>query len=335
MARLRLFANLRELAGASQVEIEGHTVGAVLDEAADRYGAEFRRRLSYARVWLNGQPATAEDPVGDLDELALIPPVSGGVNQATLTVNGIQVALITAALAVANAFAEPAWLVAALVGTAGLWVWDITGDDEPWRPFRLPILLAVLGGGLATYGFEVAELVPAARGIGLGVAAGLAVAIALVAGVFSPRHRNLVSLVSTATVGLAAALAVGSLILVRIQTVQGQDLIWAFLLMVIVGKATAGLLSRAKTPSLDPLTGAVAATVLTAVVVSFIWDFNLFGLFLVGIVVAIGLVSGISMGSLLRVGEIYLTDAVEGSLVALDGPVLAALVYAPLITLLL
>ena len=68
---------------------------------------------------------------------------------------------------------------------------------------------------------------------------------------------------------------------------------------------------------------------------SFIWDFNLFGLFLVGIVVAIGLVSGISMGSLLRVGEIYLTDAVEGSLVALDGPVLAALVYAPLITLLL
>ena len=335
MARLRLFANLRELAGASQVEIEGDTVGAILDEAADRYGVEFRRRLSYARVWLNGQPATAEDPVGDLDELALIPPVSGGATRATLTVGGIQVALITAALAVANAFAEPAWLVAALVGAGGLWVWDITGDDEPWRPFRLPILLAVLGGGLATYGFEVAELVPAARGIGLGVAAGLAVAIVLVAGVFSPRHRNLVSLVSTAMVGLAAALAVGSLILVRIQTVQGQDLIWAFLLMVVAGKATAGLLSRAKTPSLDPLTGAVLATVLTAVAVSFVWDFNLFGLFLVGIVVAIGLVSGISMGSLLRVGEIYLTDAVEGSLVALDGPVLAALVYAPLITLLL
>lgn len=335
MARLRLFANLRELAGASQVEIEGDTVGAVLDEAADRYGEEFRRRLGYARVWLNGQPATAGDPVGDLDEVALIPPVSGGANRATLTVGGIQVALITAALAAANAFAEPAWLVAALVGAAGLWVWDIAGDDEPWRPFRLPILLAVLGGGLATYGFEVADLLPAGRGIGLGVAAGLAVVIALVAGVFSPRHRNLVSLVSTATVGLAAALAVGSLILVRIETVQGQDLIWAFLLMVVVGKATAGLLSRAKTPSLDPLTGAVLATVLTAVVVSFIWGFNLFGLFLVGIVVAVGLVSGISMGSLLRVGEVYLTDAVEGSLVALDGPVLAALVYAPLITLLL
>jgi len=193
----------------------------------------------------------------------------------------------------------------------------------------------VLAGSLATYGFEVADLVPAGRGIGLGVAAGLAVVITLVSAVFSPRHRSLVSLVSTAVVALAATLAVGSLILVRIQTVQGQDLIWVFLAMVIVGKAAAGLLAAAKTPSLDPLTGAVVATVLTAAAASFVWDLNLFALFLIGVFVAIGLVAGISMGSLLRVGEVYLTDAVEGSLVALDGPVLAALVYAPFITLLL
>lgn len=335
MARLRLFANLRELAGASEVEISGDTVGAVLEEAAGRYGTEFQRSLGHARVWLNGEPATAQDPVASLDEVALIPPVSGGANRATLTVGGIQVAAIAAALVVANAVAEPAWFVAVLVGIGGLWAWDITGDDEPWRPFRLPILLAVLAGGLATYGFEVAELVPAGRGIGLGVAAGLAVMIPLVAGVASPHNRNLVSLVSTVTVGLAATLAVGSLILVRIQTVQGQDLIWVFMVMVIIGKATAGLLARAKTPSLDPLTGAVLATVLAAVAASFVWDLNFISLFLVGIAVAIGLVAGISMGSLLRVGEVYLTDAVEGSLVALDGPVLAALVYAPLITLLL
>lgn len=336
MARVRLFANLRELAGASEVDIQGDTVGAVLDSAADRYGPEFKRTLGHTRVWLNGEPAERQDLVDSLDEVALIPPVSGGVSQATVTVSGIQVALITAALLVANAFEEPAWFVAALVGAGGLWVWDITGDDdEPWRPYRLPILLAVLAGGLATYGFEVADLIPAGRGIGLGVAAGLAVVIALVAAVFSPRHRHLVALVSTTTVALAATLAVGSLILVRIQSEQGQELIWVFLIMVIVGKAAAGLLARAKTPSLDPLTGAVLATVLTAVAVSFIWDLNLFALFLVGILVAIGLVAGISMGSLLRVGEVYLTDSVEGSLVALDGPVLAALVYAPFITLLL
>jgi len=335
MARLRLFANLRELAGSSEVEIQGDTVGAILDQAADRYGQEFKRSLGHARVWLNGEPAEAQDPVGLLDEVALIPPVSGGAAAATLTVSGIQVALITGALLVANAFTEPAWFVAVLVGVGGLWAWDITSDDEPWRPYRLPVLLAVLAGGLATYGFEVAELVPAGRGIGLGVAAGLAVMITLVSGVASPRHRNLISLVSTTMVALAAALSVGSLVLVRIQTVQGQDLIWVFLAIVIVGKGAAALLARSKMPSLDPLTGAVLATVLTAAVVSFIWDLSLVALFLVGIFVAVGLVAGISMGSLIRVGEIFLTGAVEGSLVALDGPVLAALVFAPFITLLL
>ncbi len=286
------------------------------------------------RVWLNGEPADPQDPVGPLDEVALIPPVSGGA-AATLTVAGIQVTVATLALLIANAFAEPAWFVAVLVGVAALWVWDISGDDDPWRPYRVPVLLAVLAGGLATYGFEVAELSPAGSGIGLGVAAGLAVMITLISGVFSVRHRSLVSLVSTATVALAAALSVGSLVLVRIQTVIGQDLIWVFLAMVIIGKATAGLLARARRPSLDPLTGAVLATVVTAVAASFVWDLNFVGMFLVGMFVAVGLVAGISMGSLIRVGEVYLTDAVEGSFVALDGPVLAALMYPPFVTLLL
>ena len=334
MARLRLFANLRELAGSSVVEIQADTVGAALDQAVERYGPEFGRSLGPARIWLNGEPAGTDDPVGDGDEIALIPPVSGGA-AATLTVSGIQVGLATLALLVANAFAEPAWFVAVLVGVGALWAWDITGDDEAGRPYRVPVMLSVLAGGLATYGFEVAELVPAGRGIGLGVAVGLAIMITLIAGVASPRHRSLASLVSTSTVALASTLAVGSLVLVRIQTVLGQDLIWVFLSMVIVGKAVAGLLARARTPSMDPLTGAVLATVLTASAASFVWDLSFVSLFLVGVFVAVGLVSGISMGSLIRVGEVYLTDAVDGSLVALDGPVLAALVYGPFVTLLL
>lgn len=335
MAHLRLFANLRELAGASAVEVPGGTVGEVLDVAAARYGPEFERSLGHAKVWLNGDPAEAPDPVGPGDELALIPPVSGGAASATLTVSGLQVAVVTAGLLVANAVTEPAWFIAALVGVGAIWAWDITGDDEPWRPFRTPVLLSVLAGGLITYGFEVAELVPAGRGIGLGVATGVAVIIVLVSAVFSPRHRSVISLVATTMVALAAALSVGSLVLIRIQTVQGQDLIWVFLVMVIVGKAAAGLLARTKMPSVDPLTGAVLATVLAAVAASFVWDLNLFALFLVGILVAIGLVAGISMGSVIRVGEVFLTDAVEGSLVALDGPALAAMIYAPFITLLL
>lgn len=334
MARVRLFANLRELAGSSIVEIDGDTVGAVLDGAVDQFGPEFKRSLGHARVWVNGEPADRTDRVDQTDELALIPPVSGGVT-ATLTINGLQIAAITVALLVANAVTEPAWFVAALVGVGALWAWDITGEDEPWRPSRGPVLLAVLAGAVTTYGFETIDFVPPGRGIGLGVAAGLAVVISLVAGVFSPRHRSLVSLVTTTVVALTGALAVGSLVLVRIQTEQGQDLIWVFIAMVMVGKVAAGLLARAKTPSIDPLTGAVIATVLTAIGVSFIWDLPAISLFLVGIFVAIGLVAGISMGSIMRVGEVFLTDAVEGSLVALDGPVLAALVYGPLITLLI
>ena len=97
MARLRLFANLRELAGSSVVEIQADTVGAALDQAVERYGQEFKRSLGHARVWLNGEPAETGDPVGDIDEIALIPPVSGGVT-ATLTVSGIQVGLATVAL---------------------------------------------------------------------------------------------------------------------------------------------------------------------------------------------------------------------------------------------
>lgn len=334
MARIRLFAGLRELAGSAVIEIQADTVGAALEEAVERYGHEFKRSLGHARVWLNGEPADAGDRIGEIDEIALLPPVSGGV-ATTVTVAGIQVGLATIALIVANAFAEPAWFVAVLVGVGALWAWDITGDDDVWRPYRVPVMLSVLIGGLATYGFEVAELVPAGRGIGLGVAAGLAVIVTLIAGVASPRRRSLASLVSTATVALAATLSIGSLVLVRIQTVLGQDLIWVFLVMVIAGKGVAGLLARAKTPSLDPLTGAVLATVLAAAAASFVWDLSFVSMFLVGVLVAVGLVSGISMGSLIRVGEVYLTDAVEGSFVALDGPVLAALVYAPFITLLL
>jgi len=34
--------------------------------------------LSTARVWVNGEPADATTTVGDTDEVAVLPPVSGG-----------------------------------------------------------------------------------------------------------------------------------------------------------------------------------------------------------------------------------------------------------------
>ena len=78
MATLRLFAAAREAAGTGRTTIEGATVGAVLDEATDRFGAGFAAVLGTCRVWVNGEPATRGQAVGTADEVAVLPPVSGG-----------------------------------------------------------------------------------------------------------------------------------------------------------------------------------------------------------------------------------------------------------------
>lgn len=78
MATLRLFAAAREAAGVGSVEVAGSSVGAVLDEASRRWGDPFVAVLGRSKVWLNGEPADRTDPVGDTDEIAVLPPVSGG-----------------------------------------------------------------------------------------------------------------------------------------------------------------------------------------------------------------------------------------------------------------
>lgn len=78
MARLRLFASAREAAGTGRDDVPGATVGEVLAEAARRYGPAFAAVLAGSRVWRNGEPAANDEPVGDDDEVAVLPPVSGG-----------------------------------------------------------------------------------------------------------------------------------------------------------------------------------------------------------------------------------------------------------------
>ena len=78
MATLRLFAAAREAAGTGRDQVEGATVGEVLAEARRRYGAGFAAVLDRSRVWRNGEPAAGGEPVGPDDEVAVLPPVSGG-----------------------------------------------------------------------------------------------------------------------------------------------------------------------------------------------------------------------------------------------------------------
>ena len=78
MPTLRLFAAAREAAGTGTDTVEGATVGEVLDRAAERYGESFTTVLATARVWCNGEPADRDQATSVDDEVAVLPPVSGG-----------------------------------------------------------------------------------------------------------------------------------------------------------------------------------------------------------------------------------------------------------------
>jgi sulfur-carrier protein len=78
VAVLRLFAQARQAAGTARDEVAGSTVDEVLAEARARYGPAFADVLGTCRVWVNGEPAAGADPVGAADEVAVLPPVSGG-----------------------------------------------------------------------------------------------------------------------------------------------------------------------------------------------------------------------------------------------------------------
>lgn len=78
VAVLRMFAGAREAAGTGRERMAGGTVGAVLTGARRRYGDDFASVLALSRVWVNGEPAGEEVEVGEDDEVAILPPVSGG-----------------------------------------------------------------------------------------------------------------------------------------------------------------------------------------------------------------------------------------------------------------
>ncbi|HUF97209.1 MAG TPA: MoaD/ThiS family protein [Ilumatobacter sp.] len=78
MATVRLFAAARDAAGTGRDDLPGDTVGAVLDAAVVRYGDKFAAVLGTCRIWVNGNSADPLDSIRSTDELAVLPPVSGG-----------------------------------------------------------------------------------------------------------------------------------------------------------------------------------------------------------------------------------------------------------------
>lgn len=89
MAVLRLFAQAREAVGAARVEIPAEltTVQEALDWAVRRWAPAFAPVLASARVWRNGEAVdlgSGPVPLGPDDEVAVLPPVSGGSDELAL-----------------------------------------------------------------------------------------------------------------------------------------------------------------------------------------------------------------------------------------------------------
>ena len=51
----------------------------VLSSAVARFGAPFEAVLGSCKVWVNGEEVPRGTAVGDNDEVAVLPPVSGGM----------------------------------------------------------------------------------------------------------------------------------------------------------------------------------------------------------------------------------------------------------------
>jgi MoaD family protein len=77
--RVRVFAALRELAGGGEVsDARGPTVGDLADELGARFGERFAQIAAVSSFVVNGERATRSTPIADGDEVAILPPVSGG-----------------------------------------------------------------------------------------------------------------------------------------------------------------------------------------------------------------------------------------------------------------
>ena len=323
MARVRLFANLREIAGSSQVDIEGDTVGAVVDALGERFGPEFRRHMQTARLWKNGHEGSSEDPVRDDDELAVIPPVSGGAAAGTAVggMDGLLLAGMMLALIVTNTL-DIAIVVAVWVGVVAFWVVDLVNasSDTDFRLHTQPILASVL----------VSMAIANTLGL-LGLGVGVAVSMVLVMGwaVVRPSARDLTSIGASALGAAIASLAVASLLLARSVADGGDRQVAGLLIVIAVGALVGRWTEVSRSRLFDPYLVGPVLMVVVAVAVAYLSGFDLLAWFFIGLLLAFATIAGRGIGLAFRTGAIRLTSRPGGLLAALDGPMLAVAVFMP------
>ncbi len=331
MAKLRLFANLREIAGASRLDVPGSTVSEVVEAAAEKFGSEFRAGLATARVWLNGEEAEMGAQVGDEDEVVLLPPVSGGSQPTAIAPADLVgfAPLVILILAVVAALQGQAFWAAALVAIAGAWIADLASVLRHRGKLFAPLaaIATAASGALAAH---------VLGGVGYGLTIGLAVAICLGWAVAFRAYRQVETFAPTLLVGLIGGLATASLLLTNSSFTPSDRAVDIFLVSVGAAIALGALVARLPPmPFLDPFSTTAIVAVIAAVLAAALWDADAVGYLLVGLGIAIALVAGNGLSSMLRMGRISLTDRAPGALASLDGVFLAAALYYPLITVIL
>jgi molybdopterin converting factor small subunit len=321
MARLRLFANLREAAGTGQTEIGGRTVAEVLDAARAEFGEDFARSLTIAKVWVNGEPAQPEDTVTETDEIALIPPVSGGA-LAARAVDGSGALLVIALLAalVISNFVDRTTFVFVLVGTALAWLWDTTDVLKLRRLTVNPIPLMV--GATATAN-------GAYRWGTTGFAGGIAVAImlTLVWSVLDKQQRTTRAVGVAMSLALLSSLATGGLTLLHLFSVPTVNA--ALAVAAAAGFAAWGVQqSGGEVGGLDPNLGMVLGAVIAGLISGLAADtLDTITMVLAAAASAAGLIAGRAYGSLLRTGSVVHTARAPGLLTMFDGAVLGVAAF--------
>jgi molybdopterin converting factor small subunit len=327
MAKLRLFANLREIAGTARTEIDGDTVGRVLATASERFGEGFAAGVASSRVWVNGEEAASDQPVGPDDEVVVLPPVSGG-NRPTAALGGADPMAFVPLLAVvivilANMRGGEIW-AAGLVAIAATWALDLgSAFSARGRMFApLAVVTSAAGGAIAAHAMGTS---------GFTLALALAVVVSLGWAVAFPAYREVDTFAPTALAGILAALATASLVLARSGSSPDDSLIGVFLVAVIAGVLFGSIVARMPAiPYMDPISTTAVVAVIGAVVAAALWDADIVGYLLVGIGVAVALVAGRGLSSMMRRGTVRLTELTPGVMPSLDGVVLAAAVLYPL-----
>ncbi len=322
MVNLRLFANLRETAGKNSAVFSGNTVDEVISAATKAYGADFERGLETAKIWVNGDPAERSTEVAAGDEIALIPPVSGGENIAVRkpdTTGGALVIAVLASLFVSNYVSKELFSLVA-VGVTIAWLWDVR-DTLILRGAKIEIIPPMVAAAAAANG----AWGWGGEGFATGLAGGLIFQLIWV--VLDPRSRSIDNVAQTTGLGFAAGFSAGSLILVRL---QGEQEITIFLVLAsIAALATWALRHLAPAYTiLDPNVVGLLTTLAASVLAAFATDILEFPVMILGaIAIGSGSIGGHALGSLARSGSMVHTRQAPGLLTIFDGPILASAAF--------